>query len=98
MTREDWFGAMSKEERAVIVRLTEVVCESIHREVCDPYVGGDHLWGGAHLPCEYNLGHGRAVWMAADIAALRGLVMVYRPVYEQVVEVGRDLPLVVGKP
>lgn len=91
--RVDWFAGLSMEERAIVQRLTDVVCQSIHREACAPYVGGDHPVGGAHLPCEYNLRHGREVWMAADVVALRSLVMVYEPVYESVREKSAALGL-----
>lgn len=84
--KRDWFIGMSKDEREVVIRLTEVVIASIHREVCEPYVGGDHEPGGAHLPCEWNMRHGLAVWEAKDVTELRSLLMVYRPVYEIVRE------------
>jgi hypothetical protein len=47
----------------IVVQLTNIIVAAIHREVCDPYVGGDHEAGGAHLPCEYNLRYGGEVYL-----------------------------------
>lgn len=44
-------------------RLTDIIVAAIHREVCEPYVNGDHEAGGAHLPCEYNLRYGAEVYL-----------------------------------
>lgn len=45
--------------------LTDIICDSIHREVCETNVvtADGHGVGGAHQACEWNARHGGAAWL-----------------------------------
>lgn len=45
--------------------LTDIICDDIHREVCEPYVTSSdgHEVGSAHRACEWNARYGASAWL-----------------------------------